>query len=257
MRNMVFTSDDDSAYSFSEEVPLWSSIEPSTETSGLFHPNSHLFVAGDLNYRTHDSSPGPEAHKIYPQPTASSELPEHFSHLLKKDQLDRERKANRTLHGLVELPINFPPTYKYSVPKDTASQTRSVPGGDARWEWAIHRWPAWCDRILYLPSPSAALDLEPQIYTTLPVQHTSDHRPVALSLRIDDKSLPVDMEDIRSNPPFPVNPEWRTRGSAGRRREIIVGVLSYLALTKKGNAAILVVVGVALATIYLSSWLQR
>lgn len=254
---MVFTSDGDSAYSFSEEVPLWSSTEPPTAGSGLFHPRSHLFVAGDLNYRTHDSSPGPEAHKVYPQPATSSELPEHFSHLLKKDQLDRERKANRTLHGLVELPIDFPPTYKYSVQKRSATQTRPASDSDARWEWAMHRWPAWCDRILYLPSPSAASDLEPQIYTTLPVQSTSDHRPVALSVRIDDRPLPVDLEDIRSNPPFPINPEWKTRGDNGRRREVIVGILSYLALTRMGNAAILAAVGVTLATFYLASWLQR
>ncbi|KAJ4355420.1 uncharacterized protein N0V89_003436 [Didymosphaeria variabile] len=254
VRNMVFATDSDSVYSYSEEAPLWASGEAPAGRTGLFHPGSHLFVAGDLNYRTHDSSPGPDAHQTYPQPSASDELPEHFSHLLKTDQLNRERKAHHTLHGLEELPIDFPPTYKYSLRKDKA---RSASGSEASWEWAIHRYPSWCDRILYLPSPASASQLEPQIYTALPVQPTSDHRPVALSVRVDDKALPTDARDIRSNPPFPINPEWKARRDAGRRYEIIVGVLSYLALTKKGNAAIAVVLGAALATFYLASWLRR
>lgn len=254
---MVFTNDDNGVYSFCEEAPLWSSIPAQTPTSGLFHPDSHLFVAGDLNYRTHDTSPGPQAHETYPQPVASDELPEHFSHLLKRDQLDRERKANHTLHGFAELPITFPPTYKYSVSDATSRPKQPTNGSEASWEWAIHRWPAWCDRILYLPSPLSATDLEPQVYTALPVQPTSDHRPVALSVRIADRAIRKDVEDIRSNPPFPVNPGWKARNAAGRQLEVIVGVMSYLALTKKGNAAIAVALGIALATFYLASWLQR
>ncbi|KAF1965673.1 DNase I-like protein [Bimuria novae-zelandiae CBS 107.79] len=252
VRNMVFTNDSDSAYSFSEEVALWSSAEPPAEATGLFHPSSHLFVTGDLNYRTHDSSPGPEAHETYPQPAESNGLPEHFSHLLEKDQLNRERKADRTLHGLQELPIEFPPTYKYSARKDGSSQAHSLPQREVRWEWAIHRYPSWCDRILFLPSPLSASKLEPQVYTALSVQSTSDHRPVALSVRIDDAALLADADDIRSNPPFPINPEWKARRDAGRRREVAVGVLSYLALTKEGNVTIAAILAVAVATSYLA-----
>ena len=254
---MVFTTDNNRVYSFCEEAPLWSSIQAQTPTSGLFHPASHLIVAGDLNYRTHDTSPGAQAHETYPQPVPSDELPEHFSHLLKRDQLDRERKANRTLHGLEELPINFAPTYKYSVPSTTSNQKQPTSRSEARWDWAIHRWPAWCDRILYLPSPPPAADLDPQVYTALPVQPTSDHRPVALSMRVAEKAIRRNVEDVRSNPPFPLNPGWKARNDAGRQMEVIVGIMSYLALTKKGNAAIAVALGVALATFYLASWLQR
>lgn len=257
VRNMVFTTDSDSVYSFSEEVPLWSSGETPPGTVGLFHPGSHLFFAGDLNYRTHDSPPDPEAHQTYPQPAPSDELPVHFSHLLKKDQLNREREANRTLHGLQELPIDFPPTYKYHVRNAKTEQVRPVPEVEVKWEWASHRFPSWCDRILYLPSPASASKLEPQVYTALPVQPTSDHRPVALSVHIDDKALTADAEDIRSNPPFPINPGWKARNVAGRRYEIVVGIMSYLALTKKGNAAVAAVLGAALATFYLAAWLQR
>ncbi|KAF9736568.1 hypothetical protein PMIN06_010304 [Paraphaeosphaeria minitans] len=254
VRNMVFAIDNDSAYSYCDEAPLWASGEAPVGRTGLFHPGSHLFVAGDLNYRTRDEGPSPDAHEMYPQPAASDALPEHFSHLLKTDQLNRERKANRTLHGLEELPINFPPTYKYSVRKD---KSENPPKPEDRWQWARHRYPSWCDRILYLPSPAAASKLDPQSYTVLPTQATSDHRPVALSVRIDENALPADAGDIRSNPPFPINAEWKARNDAARRCEIVVGVMSYLVLTNKGKAMIAAVLGAVLATLYLASWLGR
>ncbi|KAF2439039.1 DNase I-like protein [Karstenula rhodostoma CBS 690.94] len=254
VRNMVFATDNDSAYSYCDEAPLWASGEAPAGKTGLFHPGSHLFVAGDLNYRTRNEGPGPDAHETYPQPAASDTLPEHFSHLLKTDQLNRERKANHTLHGLEELPIDFPPTYKYSLRKDKNANS-SKP--EDRWQWATHRYPSWCDRILYLPSPASASKLSPQIYTALPIQATSDHRPVALSVRIDDNALAADAGDIRSNPPFPINAEWKARNDAARRYEIVVGVMSYLVLTNKGKTTIAVVLGAVLATLYLTSWLRR
>lgn len=254
VRNMVFATDNDSVYSYCDEAPLWASGEAPAGRTGLFHPGSHLFVAGDLNYRTRNEGPGPGAHETYPQPAASDALPEHFSHLLETDQLNRERKASHTLHGLEELPIDFPPTYKYSLRKNK-SENPTTP--EDRWQWASHRYPSWCDRILYLPSPASASKLDPQIYTALPVQATSDHRPVALSVRIDDNALPADAGDIRSNPPFPINAEWRARNDAARRYELVVGVMSYLVLTNKGKAAMAVVLGAALATLYLASWLRR
>jgi hypothetical protein len=63
VHNMVFLSDDNSAYTLSEQVPLLSSSEPPLENDGLFSPGSHLFFAGDLNYRTHDIPPRPDTHK--------------------------------------------------------------------------------------------------------------------------------------------------------------------------------------------------
>ncbi|KAF1957957.1 DNase I-like protein [Byssothecium circinans] len=254
VRNLVFLNDDDSAYSLSEEMSLTSSQSPPADTETLFSPSSHLFVAGDLNYRTSDHPPSPDSHKSYPQPTTSEASAEHFTHLLKRDQLNREREANRTLHNLHELPINFPPTYKYSIRKHVNTHKRSPSDVDVRFEWAKHRYPSWCDRILFLPVTTSSR-LEAEIYTALPVQPTSDHRPVALSVRVHDG--PLTSEDGRPEPPFPINPNWRARRDNARRWEVIVGVLSYLALTKKGNAAVVVVVGIAFTSWYLSAWLRR
>ncbi|OAL01115.1 inositol 5-phosphatase-like protein [Phaeosphaeriaceae sp. SRC1lsM3a] len=254
VRNLVFVSGDESAYSSSEEAPLLASSSAKTPSDhdGLFSANSHVFFYGDLNYRTSDAPPGPDDHKTYPQPTASENSNQHYSHLLKQDQLSREKEANRTLHGLQEPKINFPPTYKYALPKD-ANTARSTRTTDDEWAWSKHRYPSWCDRILFSSSGSVSA-LEPQIYTALPVQATSDHRPVALSLRVSENSSSQSIDDARS--PFPLNPQWKSRRDAARRSEVIVGVLSYLTLTGKGNAILVAVIGAVLGSLWLASQLR-
>ncbi|KAF3036557.1 hypothetical protein E8E12_004881 [Didymella heteroderae] len=243
VRNLVFVNHDDSAYSSSEEAPLLSSSKAPSEHDGLFAPGSHVFFFGDLNYRTHDSSPDEHAHESYPSMWAAESSPKHYSQLLSRDQLTREKEANRTLHGLEELPITFPPTYKYSTSRSS----------DDEWQWAKHRYPSWCDRILYLPSYTSKL--EPQMYTALPVQQTSDHRPVALSLRVEDNPLPA--AGSRVDSPFSLNPKWKARRDAARRWEVMVGASSYVILTKKGNAMLVAFIGVLLGGWWLTAVYSR
>jgi hypothetical protein len=251
VRNLVFVNGDESAYSSSEETPLLAaSAEVPADHNGLFSGGDHIFFYGDLNYRTHDQPPGPDDHKSYPQPTSSETAPTHYLQLLKKDQLTREKDAKRTLHGLQELDINFPPTYKYATPGDASSKAAQQ-DSENTWNWSKHRYPSWCDRILFSGS-----DLEPHRYTALPVQATSDHRPVALSLSIGDKPVPHDTDDAHSQPPFPINPQWKARRDAARRWELIVGVLSYLTLTGKGNAILVALIGAALGSLWLASHLR-
>lgn len=259
VRNLVFLSNDSSGYSSAEEVPLLSASSGSpADNTGLFIPKSHLFVAGDLNYRTNNKPPDPQAYKSYPQPTEPETSPQHFSHLLIKDQLRQEKEANRTLHGLHELPITFPPTYKYSMRRIQSANAHKRTASDLeeKWAWAKHRYPSWCDRILFLPTPASSPKLELHNYTALPVQPTSDHQPVALSLRVADRPLTgSEAGDVRSNPPFPMNPNWRGRRDAARRLEIVVGISSYLALTRKGNAIVVVAAAIALASWWVRAWL--
>ncbi|KAF2492759.1 DNase I-like protein [Lophium mytilinum] len=241
VRNLVFINDE-TPKSSGEEQPLLSS--PSAlprDNTGLYHPGNHIFVAGDLNYRTHDTPPEPSSHIDYPQPTPSSNSPTHFSHFLKTDQLARELDANRTLHGFSEAPITFPPTYKHSHKPSSSSDA------DEQWQWAKHRYPSWCDRILFLPP------LQPHIYTSLALQKTSDHQPVALSVSI---SLdPLDRVHD-AEPPFPLNKDWRARADAARRKEIAVGAMSYLALTRSGNAVLVGVVAVVVAGVVMATWMS-
>lgn len=243
VRNMVFTDHDDSIYSLAEQRTLLSSKKAPSEDAGLFAAGSHVFFFGDLNYRTHESSPDEEAHETFPSMKVDESSPRHFSQLLHRDQLTKEKEANRTLHGFEELPITFPPTYKYSTSRSS----------DDEWQWAKHRYPSWCDRILYLPSHTSKL--EPQIYTALPVQSTSDHRPVALSVRIEDTPIPA--HGSRVEAPFPINPAWKSRQDAARRWELMVGASSYLALTRKGNAMVVALIGVLLGSWWLATWYSR
>jgi hypothetical protein len=246
VRNLVFVNDETPSKTSNEEEPLLStSSDPPQDNTSLYTPGP-LFVLGDLNYRTSDTPPDPDSHVSYPQPTSPSS-PSHWSRLLKDDQLRRELDAKKTLHGFAEAPINFPPTYKHSHKPASVKDTVSDPSGDPQWQWAKHRYPSWCDRILFFPSY-----LKPHKYTSLPVQRTSDHQPVALSVSI---GLDAPDSSRSDGPPFPLNMGWRERQDAARRKEIVVGVLSYLALTRSGNAVLVGVVGVVVAAVWMAGWM--
>lgn len=203
----------------------------SNEQQGLFIPNSHLFFAGDLNYRTSDTGPGPKDYEGWPQPASSVSDVHHYSHLLERDQLKREQRAGNTLTQLTESEITFPPTYKYSAAaqKQAAQGSKEEVAGSEgqKWLWAKHRVPSWCDRILFL---AASL---PKVgdYTALPVQPTSDHRPVVLSLSIPRKPV-----DLPVKQPFAINKDWKANRAAARRYEYIIGIAAYLGLTWEGEA---------------------
>lgn len=237
------------------------------QAHALFTPvPSYVFFAGDLNYRTSDTPPKPEDSKNWPQPLASEDDPLHHKHLLEKDQLTRELREGRTLHHLAEAPITFPPTYKYSskaqelaaanarVPTTNAGQEgpkgrcNSLPTvnfderQDQVWLWARHRMPSWCDRILYLS------DLTPRAasYKALPVQPTSDHRPVLLSFGLYRIPPP------RPKPqPFELVEGWKQRRAVARKLEILVGIPSYLLLVGHGQLVLLTTALLA-AIVYFS-----
>ena len=275
VRSLVFTPVDKKAVhramkprlNHDEDAPLLpgSPDNESRPTSGLYTPTSHLFLAGDLNYRTSRVKPSPHDYQAYPQPTDNKADPVHYLHLLKDDQLSKELKAQRTCHGLQEAPIEFPPTYKYSDNQRALAETDA----GISFGWAKHRWPSWCDRILYLDLPSWMKSEEPQAtirvheYTALPLMSTSDHRPVTLMLSVplrpllsskDDLNhepsikshlestqsmLKADENDVRCKQPFEQDSGWRERRKAARRKEILVGILAFLTLTWEGNGALL------------------
>lgn len=267
VRNLVFINDEKPNKSADDQEPLlFSSSETPVDQNGLYTPGNHVFFAGDLNYRTHNTSPGPKGYRSFPQPTKFELSPNHFSHFLKGDQLILEREANRTLHGFQELPITFPPTYKYSNKRpieNTASNISRSGGDDAdessRWLWAKHRYPSWCDRILYLPPPLSSPKLQPHIYTSLPLQPTSDHQPVALSvsIRLEPLRRAREARESRSNPPFPINKNWKSRRDAARWKELVVGVLAYLTLTSKGNIILVAIAGIAFAGWWMVQWISQ
>jgi len=222
---------------------------PAAAGDTIFSPPSHVFFAGDLNYRTSDNPPSPNDFDSFPQPTESTSDPRHLTNYLPKDQLNRERSKGSTLHLLGEASIDFPPTYKYSSAAQKHALASSVVAaqhklGDGRvvermetrapaeevWLWAKHRIPSWCDRVLFLDAAQPKV----HAYTALPVQPTSDHRPVVLSCSIPARPVTAELA-----PPFESRRDWRERRAAARRYEIFIGLLAYLGWTWEGEALLL------------------
>lgn len=233
-----------SAAGLEDEQPL---LSVSPRSASIYKSSSHLFVAGDLNYRTSILKPSPLDHRdSFPQPHHDEASPRHHINLFGNDQLTQEREAGRTLHGLVEAPVTFPPTYKYTSDEPFLVPDDEIP----RWSWAKHRWPSWCDRILYLDVPpwlerKAAAEITPHKYVALPLFPTSDHRAVALAFTVPLIPIPKpdeedeESDDPRIKPPFTINPNWRTDREKARRLELISGFTMYLTGTWEGWAVLL------------------
>lgn len=209
----------------------------------LFKPTSYLFVGGDLNYRISTSSPPPDAAFPSLDPESENFYPKFFE----LDQLTREKAAGRTLHGMTEAAVHFPPTYKYDV------QPSSADGHDEMdpvpWKFAPHRYPSWTDRILYLDLPSwvtskqSSASVTVRAYDALPLLRTSDHRPVFLRaelpiLSASELAPPVEPPSAATDPrvrlPTELDPEAWERRLAARRRELLVGWSMFLWSTKEG-----------------------
>lgn len=220
-----------------EGMPLLPNTSAGGRSRSVYSSSSYLFVAGDFNYRTASERPGIEDYQIFPRPTHETEDPYHYSHLLPRDQLTREMQANRTLYHLSEMPISFPPSYKYS---SEARQLASEVINSNDFGWARNRWPSWCDRILYLDNPSEAEEnkrIKPQNYDILPLFPSSDHRPVALAISVPCQT--VHQTTDATLPPFEIDPSWKARRASARQKEVITGIAAYLAATREGNSLIL------------------
>ncbi|KAL2844597.1 Endonuclease/exonuclease/phosphatase [Aspergillus pseudoustus] len=208
---------------------------------GIFAPGRYLFFGGDLNYRTSDRFPSKKDVLRFPQADAEPGEPGHFSHLFKDDQLKREMSQSRCFHGLTEAPISFPPTYKYDSEAQLAARDPSQVDKPPQWKWASHRWPSWCDRILFLNTPPGLGDesrVDVLRYDALPVSPTSDHRAVALTVSIPLSTRRA-LDESQKIAPFPIDPTWARRRDMARKTEYVAGCLAYLGLTWEGNGLLL------------------
>ncbi|PHH60213.1 hypothetical protein CDD81_1955 [Ophiocordyceps australis] len=238
----------------------------------IFKPSSYLFVAGDLNYRISTTSPGPKA--VFPSLDPESE--NYWPAFLPLDQLTREREAGRTLHGLTEHEVRFPPTYKYVVKQQQSATHRllqwrqgagsehveeSVDEQQLPCSFAPHRYPSWTDRILYLDLPSwvKARPDAPRItvhaYDALAVMRSSDHRPVYMRVNVPlvspkdmvppptGRVAETDSLDPRVQSPVDIDAEAWQRRRAARNKELVLGWTMFLWSTPEGTwtlAALLV-----------------
>ena len=256
----------------------------------IFRPDNLLFVAGDLNYRIGDQRPPADA----AFPTKST-----WPEFIDRDQLTNERLAGRTFHGMSEAPIDFPPTYKYDILSDEDIKAGAVPDNADEiqqhaelanadeaapfpYKYASHRWPSWCDRVLYLDvpewaknqwkksqqtlaSPAATPEIKVLSYQSLPLMRTSDHQPVYFRAQIPllPKSLYKRTEEVatasegdadgsvdpRIHSPIAIDTDAWARRSRARARERIAGAGMLLFNTKEG-AAVMVTTVVVLVGLY-------
>ena len=197
----------------SDTAPLLPVSNPNTSqqlaklhSHTIYSPTSYFFIAGDLNYRISSTAPAPD--DIFPPVTPTPEDP-HYSQFFARDQLTQERLAGRTLHGLSEAEVKFPPTYKVVVTNPDSPQGRGEE--EVSWRFARHRWPAWCDRVLWLDVPpwvNSSRDktkIVTKAYDALPVVRTSDHRAVFWRGEVPLLSV-EEMAPPPSPPPSPPPP---------------------------------------------------
>lgn len=250
----------------------------------IFKPGSHLFVAGDLNYRVATTSPAA---------TASFPTLDNYMHFFESDQLTEERLAYRTLHGLSEAEVKFPPTYKIkhlspNKVDEAANKDEVRAGGQdvVPWKWAPHRWPGWCDRILYLDIPpwvkrrgTAGAEIVVHKYNSMPTMLSSDHQPVFLRVSvplltpeemspgqdlIKDSGSESDSEgeegesssagkikDPRVHLPIPVDLNASERRASARKKELMTGMTTLFFSTREGAVVLSTLAIVSLMTWWL------
>lgn len=242
----------------SETQPLV--FHPDTEKQlhdiSIYKPGSHLFVAGDLNYRLSKTSPPPDA----TFPTLNPDSGDYFPQFLSRDQLLAEKLAGRTLHGLSEAPIRFPPTYKLNIvkAKERGSLSAIARVGqdgqeeeEVKWEFARHRWPGWCDRVLYMDIPpwvsrSPGKEIQVLGYNCFPAVRSSDHRAVYLRLHVpvlspEELTPPQDATyktygdilDPRIKLPLAIEPDTWEHRQAVKKWEHIIGWSLAIAQSKQ------------------------
>ncbi|KAL0937376.1 endonuclease/Exonuclease/phosphatase [Colletotrichum truncatum] len=228
----------------------------------VFKPSSHLFVGGDLNYRISTTSPPPMA----TFPSLDPESEHHYSRFFILDQLTRERQAGRTLHGMSEAEVKFPPTYKYTVLPPDHSRVKVDGVEDVPWVFAPHRYPGWTDRILFLDVPSWVKSkpqkVDVKAYDAMPVVRSSDHRAVylraAVPLLTEEELAPTSVEstggavDPRLVLPVAIDPEAWERRAAARRKEMLVGWSMFLWSTKQGALVLATLLAVGASAWWLS-----
>ncbi|KAK7999780.1 hypothetical protein PG990_012380 [Apiospora arundinis] len=224
----------------------------------IYKPGGHLFVAGDLNYRLSKTAPPSDA--VFPV-IDDSTSEDYYPRFLALDQLTAEKEAGRTLHGLSEAPINFPPTYKYNVlPKTNSGSELEEDNGneEIKWKFAKHRWPGWCDRVLWLDIPDwvkgvgsskKCPEMKVTAYDCLPVVRSSDHRGVFLRVQVpilspNELKPPAslvettlqehDLVDPRIRLPKAIDVEsWEHRASV-KKWESLVGWSMFVSQSKQG-----------------------
>ncbi|VEU22516.1 DEKNAAC103695 [Brettanomyces naardenensis] len=134
---------------FNDFLTCWNGIRFSRNRLIKHHDN--VVWTGDLNYRV--SLPNEDTRALIEQGMLAK--------LLSYDQLGYEMKRHPELQGFTELPITFPPTYKFDKLSDNYDTSEK------------QRVPSWTDRIMFQGDEISQL-----YYQRAAGIRFSDHRPV-------------------------------------------------------------------------------
>ncbi|KAJ2895287.1 DNase I-like protein [Zalerion maritima] len=256
--------------------------------STIFKPSSHVFIAGDLNYRISEESPESGAKFPSLNPDSEHYHPQFFA---KRDQLTNEMSRGRALHGMQEAPVSFPPTYKYTIlpegDQDASPECNTDADGnrDSRepdkvwWKFAEHRWPSWCDRVLFRDVSAAGQEqgmdsIRVSAYDAMPVVKTSDHRPVILRVTVpliepeklagsarvaDPNAQPqpapgTNVVDTRIKLPVAVARDAWERRRTARKKEVAVGSTTIGWYSREGPMVVAGTLALVAAAYYIGTY---
>eukprot|EP01060_Flectonema_neradi_P037508 TRINITY_DN7565_c0_g1_i2.p1 TRINITY_DN7565_c0_g1~~TRINITY_DN7565_c0_g1_i2.p1 ORF type:complete len:766 (+),score=145.77 TRINITY_DN7565_c0_g1_i2:75-2372(+) len=133
-------------------VPMLSAA--TNKENNLLYEYDYLFWAGDLNYRLWNIE-----NSVCRQMIKDKQL----SSLRTKDQLSQVTLNQQAFCGFTELPLNFPPTYKYDAGEATYDSS------------AKQRVPSWTDRILY----RCNTENTSQMFPPVPLNLTPESGPIS------------------------------------------------------------------------------
>ena len=163
--NLHLDSGSDKAEERMEQLAFILDNASSHNRSLLSLPQSHhhrnrsrvVFLCGDFNFRCDGISPSLAVE------------------LVNKDRVEKLRSfdpfvSTATSDGNVlktagykEMPLTFPPTYKYDIATGQLTDKRT---------------PSWCDRIFFQSNFAQNLSLDPMYYNSIQSSRLSDHKPV-------------------------------------------------------------------------------
>ena len=135
-------------------VPMLSAA--TNKENNLLYEYDYLFWAGDLNYRLWNIE-----NSVCRQMIKDKQL----SSLRAKDQLAQVSLNQQAFCGFTELPLNFPPTYKYDCGEVTYDSS------------AKQRVPSWTDRVLY----RCNTENTSQMFPPVPLNLTPESGPISFA----------------------------------------------------------------------------
>ncbi|EDO15540.1 hypothetical protein Kpol_479p28 [Vanderwaltozyma polyspora DSM 70294] len=132
--------------------------------------NGHIFFFGDLNFRLNKFINGNEIE--FNNDLIRQKLLENH------DELNLLRKDSKIFQEFEEVPIKFPPTYKFLIPQAKEPFQENY--------YNLKRTSSWCDRILFLKYENPQITIQTDYKSIKRTKELvfTDHQPVTLMVNL-------------------------------------------------------------------------